>query len=793
MGRYDKENNKAITLIALVITIILLIILAGISLNLIFGQEGIIQRAKEQKEIQIKAEILQELELAKGQVMVDGNGYTNLEKYLQYIETHGLNSYELTKKEEINEVTYRLTIDGKYLYTATQIENNVIINEIGNIEKLRPQILSFSVIDTTTSSIKVEIISKGSEKYQFYIKKSSESDYGNAIQEIEETNIESSNSQIKTYQYENLIHGETYDIKVIAENSIDVDEKEILETTLEMIPIPKITIEEPDKWTNETKKITIRETDGYTIRYTTNRTVPSIVNGAVYNGEFTVDQNCVITAAYFDSSNQMGEADVNTVSKIDNLPPTGNISITSTTNSITVTVHAQDQDATNASGKSEIKGYYYSKEGESNYSEITTDTTRTFENLLQTVHYPIKVKVVDYAGNETELEDVGTTTTIPIPKITVADANTWTKETKTVTISKANGYTIKYTTNGTVPSKTNGTVYTAPFKVNSNCTITAVYLDNTNQVGAGATNKITKIDKSAPTVPTVNYLGGSNTCSWKNNYRLSIVSNDSQSGVAYYEVDWTGDGNANGTVASDFTPQNGYNSHNNRFRAVDRVGNKSGWTGSHHIHMDTQAPSTPSIEITNITMNSGSWSYTISTNSSDNVGITYTYRDGYDGQVFATTTNNRHTISGNSWFAYGHICVKAEDPAGNSSWSSSVYLNTRRLYIRQLYYALRENNIVSETEVNIWDIDKGLAKGADIAAGVFKSSEANILFNNRGAGVFAERMYRGILGRQADASGKATIVNLLSGGANDNAINVLVNSAEAQTIYSNYGVGAGIR
>ena len=41
---------------------------------------------------------------------------------------------------------------------------------------------------------------------------------------------------------------------------------------------------------------------------------------------------------------------------------------------------------------------------------------------------------------------------------------------------------------------------------------------------------------------------------------------------------------------ANFIPWNGYNSSNNRFRAVDNVGNASEWTSSVDIHMDTEAP-----------------------------------------------------------------------------------------------------------------------------------------------------------------------------------------------------------
>ena len=54
------KENKGITLIALVITIIILIILAGISINLILGQNGVIGKAKKAKN---DTEIAQEKEI----------------------------------------------------------------------------------------------------------------------------------------------------------------------------------------------------------------------------------------------------------------------------------------------------------------------------------------------------------------------------------------------------------------------------------------------------------------------------------------------------------------------------------------------------------------------------------------------------------------------------------------------------------------------------------------------------------------------------------------------------------
>ena len=57
-------NNKGITLIALVITIIVLLILAGVSIAMLTGQNGILTQASNAKSDTAKAEIAEKVNLA---------------------------------------------------------------------------------------------------------------------------------------------------------------------------------------------------------------------------------------------------------------------------------------------------------------------------------------------------------------------------------------------------------------------------------------------------------------------------------------------------------------------------------------------------------------------------------------------------------------------------------------------------------------------------------------------------------------------------------------------------------
>ena len=50
MKEKQMKNSKGITLVALIITIIILIILAGVSIGILTGQDGLISKAKDAKQ-----------------------------------------------------------------------------------------------------------------------------------------------------------------------------------------------------------------------------------------------------------------------------------------------------------------------------------------------------------------------------------------------------------------------------------------------------------------------------------------------------------------------------------------------------------------------------------------------------------------------------------------------------------------------------------------------------------------------------------------------------------------------
>ena len=82
-----KKSNKGITLVALVITIIVLLILAGASLNLVAGSNGILGRATKAVDLNNMAKIKEEIELKIAELQMDyymtDNNFANVNDYVK--------------------------------------------------------------------------------------------------------------------------------------------------------------------------------------------------------------------------------------------------------------------------------------------------------------------------------------------------------------------------------------------------------------------------------------------------------------------------------------------------------------------------------------------------------------------------------------------------------------------------------------------------------------------------------------------------------------------------------------
>ena len=94
------REERGITLVALVITIIILLILAGISVNIILGQNGLIKRSEETKKLHEISAITEQLEIEKGSMQINDVGNITVENYLEHILYDGIIKNEVILENE---------------------------------------------------------------------------------------------------------------------------------------------------------------------------------------------------------------------------------------------------------------------------------------------------------------------------------------------------------------------------------------------------------------------------------------------------------------------------------------------------------------------------------------------------------------------------------------------------------------------------------------------------------------------------------------------------------------------
>lgn len=112
-----KRKQNGITLIALVITIIVLLILSAITINLTLGERGIFTTAKNSG-IQYRiSEYKEKVELARIEVASENMGEVTLDKLVNKI--YEQNIVPVGSIEEIDEEYVKMTTPEKYIFLIT--------------------------------------------------------------------------------------------------------------------------------------------------------------------------------------------------------------------------------------------------------------------------------------------------------------------------------------------------------------------------------------------------------------------------------------------------------------------------------------------------------------------------------------------------------------------------------------------------------------------------------------------------------------------------------------------------
>lgn len=122
LNKIKQNNMQGITLIALVVTIIVLIILAGVSINLVLGENGIITRAKQAKQQYEMAEVKEKIETAILEIQAEeitSGRETTIDKLLEKLPTK-LVGIIVAKEGNVLKGTYKgydFTIDENFKVT----------------------------------------------------------------------------------------------------------------------------------------------------------------------------------------------------------------------------------------------------------------------------------------------------------------------------------------------------------------------------------------------------------------------------------------------------------------------------------------------------------------------------------------------------------------------------------------------------------------------------------------------------------------------------------------------------
>ena len=144
------RKNRGITLIALVITIIILLILAGISISSLISN-GLLEKATQSKRVQIKAEMKEQLIIAIEELQVEKKGEVTLDDITADWVSEKLKDYEgeLLNSNSENEKKIKMKKSG--------ITGIFTISENLNIMEFEGLGFSYDILERNGNNIKISI------------------------------------------------------------------------------------------------------------------------------------------------------------------------------------------------------------------------------------------------------------------------------------------------------------------------------------------------------------------------------------------------------------------------------------------------------------------------------------------------------------------------------------------------------------------------------------------------------------------------------------------------------------
>ena len=468
------RKKNGITLIALVITIIVLLILSGITIQSITNK-GIISNAKRAELENKRAQISETLQL-RLITEQSNNPFGNSEEIISATRESVIENIDeikqLGKDVTVEEISTEENFEKVDDYFYVVVDDDIYkveqdgVKFIGKTSEMSPAI-RVKAISAKLNSITVQVATQRNEggKLEYYIKKDSDEDY-----KLSKTITD------QNYTYDGLEEDTKYSIKIVAVAKNKKTAEVVVEKNTKK-PVADLTeanakfAYSPSGWTN-TNVVATASTDvtGYTIQ--------TSLDGKTWTSTSsqTLTSNGKVYARLWDGEDAGGMLTGN-VTAIDKVAPVinTNLNISNvTTKSLTLNITTTDAN----SGLGKII-WYYKKSTESSYKNIeqvytqlngktagaTTQTTKTYTlDNLSSGTYDVYAEIYDVAGNRTTSTVVNTTLAV----IAVNNYNgVYDGSAHTATLSSnIQGTTFKYgTTNGSytlssIPTYTNAGTYT---------------------------------------------------------------------------------------------------------------------------------------------------------------------------------------------------------------------------------------------------------------------------------------------------------------------------------------------
>ena len=422
-----RKNQRGVTLVALVITIILLLILAGISIQSITNT-GLFEAAGRAKKEAKRAQIVEWLNLK----LVEEQTYNPIGTSEQIIKAtrirvdNNKSELETIGKTVVVEET-KTEEDGEQvdIYFYVQVDKDVFKVElkgtqfIGEAGKF-PPIINLESVTNTTNSITVKVNTKRNEggKIEYYIKAEEDKKYT-----LKETTTD------ENYIYEGLEQNKNYSIKIvaIAENkqTAEVTKDVLVGSVPDLIEADITFTRTPNDWTNGSVKVTAElnnnNASDYTLKITDSNPVGAskaiALGWADASAGITVNSNKTVYALLIDNEGQIGAAAIGNVDNIDTQKPTienitGVTIVSGNTGNITIS-------GVEDTGGSGLSAYYVSTKSTTptvNTSGWVDNASSSFTKTVTTAGtYYVWVK--DNAGNISEPKSCIVTVLTAVAKI----------------------------------------------------------------------------------------------------------------------------------------------------------------------------------------------------------------------------------------------------------------------------------------------------------------------------------------------------------------------------------------